>query len=83
MRKEHCNKGRPAPYKEPPRPLSPIVYKLRKARYDKGICAYDLADRLGYALSTVQEWESGVKTPRPQALRDWAQVLKIDIGTLE
>lgn len=83
MRKPHCNKGRPAPYKEPARPLPPVVYALRKARYDKGICAYDLADRIGYSLTALQEWECGVKKPRPQALKEWAQALKMDIGTLE
>lgn len=83
MRKPNSNRGRANSFREPPRPLSPAVYALRKARYDRGITASDLADRIGYSVSILQEWETGVKTPRAQSLRDWAQGLNIDIGLFE
>lgn len=62
-------------YFEPRRKLDPLIYRLRKRRYDMGWSAEKLSQKMGYSKKTLQEWENGHATPSFPALQVWCQSL--------
>lgn len=67
--------GKAPPYKEPTRQLDPLVYELRKRRYEVGISIPALAEIMGYDHTTIAAWECGDHLPGIRALRDWCKAL--------
>lgn len=52
---------------------------LKKARKEKGLTQKELADLLGVATGTVQQWELSVRFPRVAMLKKIEDELKISI----
>lgn len=67
--------GEAGDYAEPTRKLDPLVYRLRKARYDTGISQPVLAKKMGYGVKNLKNVESGVQQPSYFFLQTWAQAL--------
>lgn len=59
----------------PIRRLSPVVAALRVARRARGLKQSELAAKLGYSLSTIENWERGAQAPSMAALTDWVEGL--------
>ena len=70
-------------YREPTKRLHPLVYALRKRRYDLRLGARAVADRIGYEVDTVQAWEMGRTTPNIFAVQAWAQGLGLEVTFTE
>jgi len=66
-------------YKEPKTHLDPIIYKLRKRRYDLGWSNTLVAEKSGYSKKSIREWENGHGTPSFPALRVWCDTLGVEI----
>ena len=66
-------------FKEPRRQLDPIIYELRRLRYERGIKLRDLSTRAGYSKKTLVQWEGGHYSPRHTALRDWCDALGVEL----
>lgn len=79
----HSNKGKPIGYREPTRPLHPLVHHLRKRRYDLGLGAEAVAAKIGYDYSTVQGWEHGASKPTLRSLEVWAEGLGMKLQLVE
>ena len=71
------------PYKEPAKRLHPLVYTLRKRRYEIGMGAAEVAERIGYELSTLQAWELGTGRPTLSSLEAWATGLGMKLELTE
>ena len=70
------------PYREPARKLHPLVYALRKRRYDLGLSAAEVSRKIGYEIGTIQNWEMGSTKPTFYSLETWAEGLGMRL-TLE
>lgn len=62
-------------YREPKRQLDPVVYALRKRRYELQIPLNDLAKKIGYDRHNLACWECGIRTPSYRSLHDWCEAL--------
>lgn len=62
-------------YKEPVRKLDPMIYNLRKRRYDLGWSTTYLSTKMGYCAKTIQCWERGQSMPHYVGFRDWCEAL--------
>lgn len=62
-------------YREPTRSLHPVIFELRKRRFDIGLSALGLADKMGYAHGAIRRWERGEGFPTYRALMDWTEAL--------
>ena len=74
--------GRPkgvGSYREPTQKLDPIVHALRKRRYELGLSADNVAERLSIALATMQSWESGKHIPALVWVHRWAKTLGYEV----
>lgn len=83
--RKYDRRGEAGPYFEPLQPLSPIIYDLRRRRYDMGVSQSALAKRFGVSRRTLNNWETGVCLPTRKNLAKWADALgmKIDFATLD
>lgn len=70
-------------YREPTKRLHPLVYALRKRRYDLRLGARAVAERIGYEVDTLQGWEMGRTTPNIFAVEAWAQGLGLKLTFAE
>lgn len=70
---------RPGTYREPRRKLHPLVYILRKRRYELGLSSRACAEHAGYAAATIQQWECGQATPTLVNLETWAESLNLKL----
>lgn len=68
---------------EPPRPLGPILYALRRRRHEIGVGQASLAKRLGVSRRAMNNWETGRVPPNPKNLLNWAKVLAVDLDALD
>jgi len=59
-----------------------IHERLHEARSRAGLSMSEIARRLGVSPQSVQQWESGTTTPRPQRIRDLAALLGVTEGYL-
>lgn len=60
--------------------LGAVITELRLAR---GMARQqDLADRMGRHVATVQRWETSGSMPNAWNIRELAEVLGVDVGTL-
>lgn len=66
-------------YREPKRPLDPVIYALRKRRYDLNLSGPALAERMGYAGQIVAGWECGSRKPNYRSLMDWCKALGVEL----
>ena len=71
--------GKAGDYAEPVRKLHPLIFKLRKRRYDLGISSYALGKIMGVSKENIRKWETGVHFPTFHSLIDWCTALKMDI----
>lgn len=76
-------RGQAGEFFEPVRRLDPLVYELRKRRYDRGVSQSELARRMGYSLKALQSAEAGVTHPSYPMLFDWAQALGLRLALEE
>ena len=53
--------------------------RLAEMRERKGWSQAELAEALGVTQSAVGNWESGIRTPRPQTLRRMAALFGVTI----
>lgn len=74
---------RPLVYKEPRRRLHPLVYTLRKRRYELGMTSNEVADHIGYDIDTLQSWEFGGYLPSFRAMEVWAMGLGLKLELVE
>lgn len=65
------------------RGIDPCVIELRAERERQEKSLDEVADRAGFARSTMVKWECGHAAPTVPALRIWAQALGLTIGFLE
>lgn len=79
MRKANDNRGVPSPYKEPKEQLDPIVYQLRKRRYDMGMTADAVAELIGCTGKHLLNLERGMMLPNLRFLYAWAKTLEMRI----
>lgn len=78
-----CKKG-VAYLKAPARAeLAPLQAQLRELRYKRGISQSALAERAGYSLRTVKEWELGECAPNLYSLQDWVEALGARLEIVE
>lgn len=54
----------------------PLPISRRAVREQVGLTQQDLARELGVRPSTISRWESGVRTPRGEALVHYVRLLK-------
>lgn len=66
-------------YHEPSRKLDPLIYDLRKRRYDLGWSLTLLSHKMGFSKQAIREWENGHAHPSFFALRAWGDTLGVDI----
>lgn len=52
-----------------------IGQRIKEAREQLGMSQEDLADALGLAFQSIQQWESGKTTPRANRMRKLAAIL--------
>lgn len=62
-----------------PRKAHPIFVRLRAERERLGISRRDLADRIGYDVQTVSQWELGLANPRWEPLSAWLSSLGCEL----
>ena len=55
--------------------------RMRQIRESMGMSQKEMADRVGVALITLRQWESGRRIPRYRNASDWATAL--DMSTAE
>lgn len=67
--------GQATDYTEPTRKLDPVIYALRKARYDQNISQTLLARRIGVGIDTLKKYEQGVLSPSWSNIQAWAKAL--------
>ena len=77
--KRRSNKDQAGKYAEPIMPLDPIIYALRKRRYDLNVTQAQLAKRMGWDKRTVQTAESGRVAVSFAFVVAWAQSLGMSI----
>lgn len=66
-------------YKEPKTRLDPIIYELRKRRYELGWSSTLVSNKSGYSKTSIREWENGHGTPSFHALRAWCDTLGVEL----
>ncbi len=54
-----------------------IYERLQSARKRTGLSMSEIARRLGVSPQSVQQWETGTTTPRPERIRDLAALLGV------
>jgi transcriptional regulator with XRE-family HTH domain len=64
----------PRPKPHPPW-LAETVQTLRQRRKSLGLSQEEVNARIGMAENLVAKWETGVRTPSPQAFWWWAEAL--------
>lgn len=69
--------GRAAKYREPGKELDPVVYALRKRRYEMGLSLPALGDLMDYDPNTIAGWECGLREPALKSLRLWCKALNM------
>lgn len=62
--------------------LSILPDRLVEARHDAGLSQAELADKVGCALRSLQDWETGVHSPQPRLLRELAHRLNVTVSWL-
>jgi transcriptional regulator with XRE-family HTH domain len=55
---------------------------LRLRREERGLDQAELAEQLGVTQQSVSRWEHGKALPRPQRVRQLAELLGLDVGRL-
>lgn len=60
------------------RHLDTLKQQLRATRKDKGLTGRDLSDRLGIALPTIRNWETGSQLPLMRNCFLWAAALGLE-----
>jgi transcriptional regulator with XRE-family HTH domain len=55
---------------------------LKAAREKAGLTQVDLAERTGLPLRSIQNWESGHRSPRVRTVVTLAKVLKVPVEKL-
>ena len=54
--------------------------KLRRARLEKGLSLFQVADALGYKTrASVHHWETGYRIPKLASLKKLAKLYEVDI----
>jgi transcriptional regulator with XRE-family HTH domain len=71
--------GKPGEYREPVRPLNPLIFALRKRRYDLEISSERMAAKIGVSKATLRKWETGIHSPTLPLLLCWAEALRMSI----
>jgi len=66
-------------YTEPLRPLDPLIFALRKRRYDLNLSASAVGRIARISSKSIQKYENGHALPHLQTLRQWAKALKMEI----
>lgn len=69
------NKGHAGKYAEPPRPLDPVTYALRKRRYELDLTQAHVAKIMGWDQRTLCAAEVGKISPNFGFVSAWAQAL--------
>ena len=59
-----------------------IGQSIQEARKKAKLTQKELAEKVGIATITVQQYERGVRTPKIETLQNIAQALNIDVGVL-
>ena len=59
-----------------------IGQSIQEARKKAKLTQKELAEKVGIATITVQQYERGVRTPQIETLQKIAQALNIDVGIL-
>ena len=59
-----------------------IGQSIQEARKKAKLTQKELAEKVGIATITVQQYERGVRTPKIETLQKIAQALNIDVGVL-
>jgi transcriptional regulator with XRE-family HTH domain len=59
-----------------------LAARLAEARHDAGLTQMELAVKLGCNLSSVTQWESGVRRPTLDNLRRLAEALGVTLSSL-
>lgn len=67
-------------YRDPPRDLHPLIFELRKRRFDLGISQLGLSDKMGYEVSSLRKWETGVQVPSYPSLLNWCDALGVRLA---
>lgn len=67
-------------YTEPKCRLDPIVYVLRKRRYELGWSNTLVAKKSGYAKEAIRSWENGRSSPNLRAVRVWGETLGLELN---
>lgn len=68
-----------ADYTEPTAPLHPIIFALRKRRYDLNMSTRMIAERAGLSFKTLQKYENGHASPHFTSLLAWAKALDLEL----
>jgi transcriptional regulator with XRE-family HTH domain len=55
--------------------VDPVYVALKERRIEMNMSQLDLGSALGYSERTISSWETGVRDPTLNALRNWAQCL--------
>ena len=66
-------------YTNPPRPLDPIIFALRKRRYDLNLSVAAVARIAKLSDKSLQKYENGHAMPLLQNLHRWAKALKMEL----
>lgn len=67
--------GKAGDYSEPEYTLDPIVYTLRKARYDQDVSQKVLAKRMNWSARSLRDAERGMTSPSFHIMKIWAKTL--------
>lgn len=57
----------------------PVYVQMRKRRRSMGLTQVQVAERIGCAELTVQNWESGKTVPNIESLDGWAKALDLSV----
>lgn len=68
-----------ADYSPPSIPLHPLIFLLRKRRYDLNMSTRLVADRAGLSFKTLQKYENGHASPNFISLLAWAAALNMEL----
>jgi len=60
-----------------------VMRALRARRFELGLSAQGLADRMGHDVKSIKNWESGRNFPRFRAMKDWCDALGVELTVKE
>lgn len=63
--------------------VDPLVAELRKARLQRGLTLFDLAQHMPVNLQMLSSWETGRTKPTLGSLRRWLDALNLDVQLKE